>query len=467
VRFPPASYAGPDYYVDQFTDAKIKEAWGTCRSDPACLVRVLDGMSMLDVPHQFRMTGSVDAQGRIDPHGEVDLKSVRRPGFFGQAPYREPIAERDDRAYVVEFTAPREAYERIHLQRVDPIKLRGWYLVGDGVDDGAGNKIRAVMMLIAGRSIETTAIQHPDDHIYRHDEATGKWIAVGYPGEKSRTEMWGARSWRHYINEMNRAGFDVLTFDKRGHGISGGLNDSNMGEQAEDAFRALDALETGAGLRLAAPGGDVLSEGDAAGLLLAGQPARAIPVIIGGPSQGSMVTSWAMQKNFVENCSYDLPEVVCAPPHRYNVKGAILLASFAAGVGFRSAPDAALVEAATRVELNVQAGPTSEILANIDKWPAVFIGRGLWDFGESLEGAFETYRRARGLKEIVVVRGPHGENEWGEANADFVRARMKVFAMAAILGLAEAEGAAKPQTLRELVASSPKHWEETSAPRKS
>jgi hypothetical protein len=53
-------------------------------------------------------------------HGEVDLKSVRRPGFFGQAPHREPIAERDDRAYVVEFTAPREAYERIHLQRVDP-----------------------------------------------------------------------------------------------------------------------------------------------------------------------------------------------------------------------------------------------------------------------------------------------------------------------------------------------------------
>jgi hypothetical protein len=44
---------------------------------------------------------------------------------------------------------------------------------------------------------------------------------------------------------------------------------------------------------------------------------------------------------------------------------------------------------------------------------------------------------------------------------------MKVFAMAAILGLAEAEGAAKPQTLRELVASSPSHWEETSAPRKS
>jgi len=93
VRFPPASYAGPDYYVDQFTDAKIKEAWGTCRSDPACLVRVLDGMSMLDVPHQFRMTESVDAQGRIDPPwrsgSEVGAQArLFRPGAPSRADRR-------------------------------------------------------------------------------------------------------------------------------------------------------------------------------------------------------------------------------------------------------------------------------------------------------------------------------------------------------------------------------------------
>jgi hypothetical protein len=41
------------------------------------------------------------------------------------------------------------------------------------------------------------------------------------------------------------------------------------------------------------------------------------------------------------------------------------MASFAAGVGFRSAPDVALIELATRVRLNVQAGPTSEILTNV------------------------------------------------------------------------------------------------------
>jgi hypothetical protein len=39
------------------------------------------------------------------------------------------------------------------------------------------------------------------------------------------------------------------------------------------------------------------------------------------------------------------------------------MASFADGGG--SAPDAALIELATRVGLNVQAGPTSEILANV------------------------------------------------------------------------------------------------------
>ena len=41
------------------------------------------------------------------------------------------------------------------------------------------------------------------------------------------------------------------------------------------------------------------------------------------------------------------------------------MASFAAGVGVRSAPDVALIELATRVGLNLQAGPTSEILTNV------------------------------------------------------------------------------------------------------
>jgi hypothetical protein len=41
------------------------------------------------------------------------------------------------------------------------------------------------------------------------------------------------------------------------------------------------------------------------------------------------------------------------------------MASFAASVGVRSAPDVALIELATRVGLNLQAGPTSEILTNV------------------------------------------------------------------------------------------------------
>jgi hypothetical protein len=60
--------------------------------------------------------------------------------------------------------------------------------------------------------------------------------------------------------------------------------------------------------------------------------------------------------------------------------------------------------------------PTSETLANIDKWPAVFIGKGLWDSLQSAEGSYEAYRRAKGLKELVLVHGGHSYTTWGTDN---------------------------------------------------
>jgi hypothetical protein len=64
-------------------------------------------------------------------------------------------------------------------------------------------------------------------------------------------------------------------------------------------------------------------------------------------------------------------------------------------------------EAVLRAERNTMFISTSEILANIDKWPAVFIGHGLWDVFQSSEGTYDAYCRAKGLKELIFVRGPH------------------------------------------------------------
>jgi hypothetical protein len=94
----------------------------------------------------------------------------------------------------------------------------------------------------------------------------------------------------------------------------------------------------------------------------------------------------------------------------------------------------------------------------------LFIARGLWDYAEALEGSFESFKRATGLKEIVVVRGPHGENEWGAENISYVRQRMVDFARRAVLNERSVGRVPAPTNLKELVASAPMTWEASSAP---
>ena len=104
--------------------------------------------------------------------------------------------------------------------------------------------------------------------------------------------------------------------------------------------------------------------------------------------------------------------MTCSSPKGFpNIKGAILYASFVSGAGYRPAsPDLAdrnLFLGGMAADHHVVFFPNSAVLAGMDKWPAVFFGKGLWDRAESLEGTIAAYDRVRGLKEIVVVRGPH------------------------------------------------------------
>jgi len=416
------------------------------------------------IPREFRNTGVVSPVGKIDAHGEVNLASIRRPAFFGKPPYNEAIGAVDSKTFIVEFTVPRDTYEKLHLKRHDPIKLRGWFIEGDGIRLETGKTTHALAIMMGGRSIETTAIHHPDDPLYAYQEKTKDYKGIPYPNEQGKTEKWGVRQWRRYLYALHQAGFDVLTIDKRGHGISGGLNYLDTGEQAEDIFRMLDQLESGNGLRVLTPNGELLIENQVAGRLLRGTKAKSIPALIGGPSLGSMVTIWAMQKNFAEFCSYHLPEPKCSSSNQYgyNIKGALVLADFTAGVAYLD-PIFATVEGYLRTVENILFLPSSEVLANIDKWPAVFFGRGLWDSYESLEGTFKAYQRATGPKEMVVVRGPHSENEFGDQNVEYLIQKMVAFAKQAVLD----PGVKKPglANLKEVVCSSPPYWEPSSAPK--
>ena len=451
----PAGYRG-DYYVDEFTDEKLKARWAACKAEAACFSRI-DGQMQRWLPpnkeRATRVTGLVDPVGPIDPGGSVDLRQIRKPGFFAKAPYHEAVAEAEARTTVVEFTVPRDPLERLKLKLHGDIKLRGWYVEGRGVDDGHGARTRALVIMSPGGGGQLTAIQHPADVAVTVDPATRRATPVRFPN--ATTEGFGMRSWRDHLHALNRAGFDVLAYDRRGEGLSGGFSDTHTLEQGEDIFRALQQMEDGRGLRLLTPQGELLEGAAAAGRLMAGMKARQIPLLLLGNSRGSMATGWAMTKNVVTGFA--------------NIKGAMLYASFVSGAGYLpQAPDLAdrnLFLGGMAAENHVIFYPSSAVLAQMHRWPAVFFAKGLWDRAESLEGTVAAYDRVRGLKEIVVVRGPHAMDSWPQAESDRVRDRMVAFAVAALQGRTRLPDAPAWSNLKELVATSPDVWEPSSQPR--
>jgi hypothetical protein len=230
-------------------------------------------------------------------------------------------------------------------------------------------------------------------------------------------------------------------------------------------LRELRQLESGEGLRLLTPAGEVLSGPAAAGKLLAGQSATDIPIVLAGYSRGSYATAWAMHRNFVEDCDRDLPDNGCRPPLGWtNIKGAILYGPNSAGLGYRLAGHD-MIEAVLRTEANTTYYPDGEVFAHIRDWPGVLIVKGIWDYVEGLEGSLDAYRRAREPKEIFVFRGPHPLPTQNPENMRLAGQRMVAFARAAVLGKAQVEGAKPPADLKTLVGSSPDHWELTTAPR--
>jgi hypothetical protein len=203
---------------------------------------------------------------------------------------------------------------------------------------------------------------------------------------------------------------------------------------------------------------------------MAGQKAHEIPLLLFGYSRGSMATGWAMTKSVAGGCSYDLPTVSCTPPRGFdNIKGVILYASFVSGAGYlpeaRDLADRNLFLGGMAADNFVAFYPNSAVLASMNRWPAVFFAKGLWDRAESLEGTIAAYDRVLGLKEIVVTRGPHGMDSWPRQEIDRVRDRTVLFSVAAVQGRTSLPGAPVWVNAKELVATSPDVWEMSSRPR--
>jgi len=467
---PPPKYKG-DFYVDEFTDQKLRQRWAECKLDKVCFDKVNKIVLARRPPnkeHDHRSARDTYLLGKIDSDNpNVDLKTIRRPAFFAKAPYRESIAEDDGHTFTVELTAPPEPFERVKLNWKDDIKLRGWYQVGQGIDDGKGGKVRALIVMTAGGGGRIVAIEDPKNELYYFDTATGNTVTRVYPDQT--TGATGERNWREMAHMFNTAGYDVLNYDRRGVGVSGGFSDTNTVQQGRDLLKVIGDLKTGAGIRVLTPAGEEHTGLEAANLLTGGN--GDIPVVLFASSRGTMSSGFAMARNFDKACDYDLPVIACGPAVGLkNIKAAMNVADFTPGIGYLTSPTderdslRPLFTAGTQEEYNIVFFPSSAILASVSKWPALFIGRGLWDYASSLEGSIDTLNRVKGLKELMVVRAGHTIETWPEEEQDRVMVRMVAFARAAVLGQSSVPGGRAWSNIKELAATASDVWETSSHP---
>jgi hypothetical protein len=476
---PPKGYHG-DFYVDEFTDGKLRQRWQACKRDKSCFNRIAKEILDRHPPnHEFYLKDPHERflLGKIAERGpDTDLTTIRHPRFFARAPYHEPIATADPDTYIVEFTAPADPYERIHLHRTGDIQIRGWYVRGAGIDDGHGGHKRALIVMNGGGGDRITAIDDAHDVPYVIDPKTGKTIQnLNFPN--ATTGVQGERLWREVCFRLYEAGFDVLAMDRRGIGISGGYDDEDTLQQGRDILDIVAALRSGKGMRALSPSNRLATGHDAALMVRGGPSDTGLPVFFLGSSRGTMASGWAMTINFDKDCSYDLPQIHCGPArHDASIKGAILVADFSSGVGYLEAQttrkddlrglgrDRGLFIGGMEEEHNIVFFPSSAILAGMSKWPSAFFARGLWCYADSLEGGMDAYARVSGLKELVVVRGPHEFGTWPAQEQRRTTRQMIAYARAVLLGEKSIPGHRSWSNMKELVATSDDVWERSTHP---
>ena len=476
---PPKGYHG-DFYVDEFTDAKLRQRWEACKRDKSCFDRIDKELVARHPPNrEFHLEDAHERflLGKIDEKGKAtDLTAIRRPGFFAGPPYREPIAAADPDTYVVEFTAPADPYERIRLHRTGNIQIRGWYIRGTGVADGNGGHKRALVIMNGGGGDRVAAIDDPRDVPYVIDSKTGKAIQnLDFPNATSGVE--GQRHWREVWFQLHQAGFDVLAMDRRGVGISGGYDDEDTLQQGRDILDIVAALRSGRGMRALSPANRLATGHDAAVMVRGGPSDVALPVFLLGSSRGTMASGWAMTIDFDKDCSYDMPQIHCGPArHDTSIKGAMMVADFTSGVGYIETQttrkddlrgvgrDRGLFIGGIEEEHDIVFFPSSAILAGVTKWPSAFFARGLWCYADGLEGEMDAYGRVRGLKDLVVVRGPHEFAEWPAVEQRRVTSQLIAYARAVLLGEKTIPGRRSWSNMKQLVGTSDDVWEPSTHP---
>ena len=346
-----------------------------------------------------------------------DLSEVATPQAFAA----EVFSTLEARTYRIEFEVPKSDFQILGWtpawipvaippdpQPSVPLKLRGWYIKGDGVTPDEAERPER----------EGRALKHPLII-----------ISAGFPYSIAFDQPVGAiavgQQMRKTVTWFIANGYDVLFFDKRGHGYSEGLLDG-MGE---DVFRALDQLEKGVieengmtlSLSIITPDGRRLTGKAAAQeqLLGSGYTARTKPVVLRGFSYGSSQLQKAMAMNYsnlpVEyRFKRDASGTVVVDPSRtprgnrqYNFKGIIAISGFQGSIKYETVPYFLALDALASTIGHNGAVLKASVYDSMNGWPAFLGLYGTNDF-ETADGAIEAYNeRLRGFKEIRMVTGYH------------------------------------------------------------
>jgi hypothetical protein len=346
----------------------------------------------------------------------ADLADVATPSDFPD----ELFSSLDERTTRIEFEVPKTDFEKMgwvptyvpitvppDANPDVPLKLRGWYIRGDGV----------------------SAYNNGDSRAKGHVEHPLFILSAGFPYSIAHDQPVGGvdvgRQMRKTVTYLVAKGFDVLFFDKRAIGYSEGFLDG-MGE---DIFRALDQLEHGQiveegitlTLTIITPDGRHLQGAAAAAENLLGEPytARTKPVVLRGFSYGSSQSQRAMAMNYS-----DLPieyrftrdaggnvivdEARMPPGNRgYNFKGIIAISGFQGSIKYETVPFFLALDSLGAIVGHNGAILKSSVYESMDHWPAFLGLYGTNDF-ETADGAIDAYNeRLRGFKDIKMVTGYH------------------------------------------------------------
>jgi len=85
--------------------------------------------------------------------------------------------------------------------------------------------------------------------------------------------------------------------------------------------------------------------------------------------------------------------------------------------------------------------------------PSAFFARGLWCYADGLEGKMDSYSRVKGLKDLVVVRGPHPFETWPAEEKVRVEERMIAYAEAVVADHKSIPGRRTWTNMKELAAT--------------